>query len=183
MFAGRTEGTDGDQHVEKSGKRSHANSSPCIYIAFRPNLVQRKMGVLDNHGIGQRCQDFFFGGPNFDFQKPWRAAANIASSSPLRSPLSGNKISLSSRTHDRGEGGANRKFFPLEVDPPPSSMKPLFPDDIFQCGPRATTCGPRATKQVRPAIYNANFWTLCGPRFMASRATFGPRAALFSSLI
>ena len=37
-----------------------------------------------NYTLDQWCQDFFFGGPNFDFQKPWRSAANIASSSPLR---------------------------------------------------------------------------------------------------
>ena len=95
-------------------------------------------------------------------------------------------------------GGANRKFFPLEVDPPldetlvphrgrgGEAEKTTF--SIFQCSPRATT-------QVRPANhagctlqfhrphYNANFWTLGGPHFMASRATFGPRAALFTSLI
>ena len=104
-----------------------------------------------------------------------------------------------------GGGDANKKNFPLEVDPPPR-LNPCSPppegwgrvlrniSDIFQCGPRATTCGPRAATQVRPASragrtsqfrgphYNAHFWTLGGPHFMASRATFGPRAALFTSL-
>ena len=103
--------------------------------------------------------------------------------------------------NSRPGGGVQIAIFSLSRLTPPLD-ETLLPHrgwekrQIFQCqcGPRATTCGPRAATQVRPASragrtsqfrgpqYNAHFWTLGGPHFMASRATFGPRATLFTPL-
>ena len=163
---------------------------PCVFRALNG-------GTCSCRSLEQWCQDFFFGGPNFDSQKPWRAANSIASSSLLRS-VATSLFSLSCGTHDR-VGGCKSKIFPSRGLPCPLDETLVLHrggegNHIFQCGPRATTCGPRVTTQVRPASRagrtsqlrgphcNANFWTLGGPHFMASRATFGPRAALFTSL-
>ena len=53
-------------------------------------------------------------------------------------------------------------------------------DNIFHFSVRPAGHNMRAA--VRGPHYIAHFWTLRGPHFMASRATFGPRAALFTSL-
>ena len=121
------------------------------------HALQLEVNVAKLFHLGQWCQDFFFGGPNLDSHKPWRAATSIASSSLLRSA-----------------------FFSL-VDPPPPRSNPcssppggwggvhINNSDIFQCGLRATTCGPRAATQVRPAS-NAGRESR-GPHFAISRAT------------
>ena len=140
------------------------STTPHLNFSFRAGLLKVRLGVSREKlkFLTQWCQDFFGRGPHFGSQKPGGPQHRILVNAWWQLLTGG--------------GGCKSKIFPRSH----ARVASAAHGPQRKCGPR-TAAG--RTSQFRGPHYNAHFWTLGGPQFMTSRATFGSRAALFTPLL